>query len=227
MDDIKEEQEEIAEKNKLLKRKLRKQTLGEEIGNSITHGLGFAAAIVGTIFLLIKADTGKEYLASWIYGIGMVMLYLSSCLYHSFRNDTTVKKIFKRFDHLSIYLLIGGTFAPILLCGVDFTKGMIFFIIQWILIFFGVILKAINTQKYHLFHVVLYLAIGWSGLLFVPDMLNNSLGLFWFILGGGLAYSLGIAFYASKFPYAHFVWHFFCLTGTILQFLGIYFFILN
>lgn len=218
--------EEIAVKKSIMKRKLKKQTLGEEIGNAITHGLGAAAAILGAIFLLIKADTGREYLAVSIYSFGMIILYLSSCLYHAFKNDSTVKSVFKRFDHLSIYLLIGGTFAPILLCSIDATKGLIFFIIQWSLIGIGVILKSINTQKYHLLHVILYLALGWSGLLFIGDLMRSSIALFWYILGGGLAYSLGIGFYASKFPYAHFVWHFFCLAGTILHFIGIYFYIL-
>ncbi len=208
------------------RKRLAPQTLGEEIGNSITHGLGFAAAIIGTIFLLIKAQGAREYLACSIFGVGMMMLYLASCLYHSFKNDTTVKRIFKRFDHLSIYLLIGGTFAPILLCCVDETFGLIFFIIQWVIIIFGVVLKAVNTQKHHKLHVILYLLIGWSGLAFIGQLLENSVGLFWCILGGGFVYSIGILFYIARFKYAHFIWHFFCLAGTAIQFFGIYFYIL-
>lgn len=204
----------------------RPQSLGEEIGNAITHGLGFVAGLVGMIFLLAKSNTALEYLSSVIFGVGMMMLYLSSCLYHAFRYGTTVKRIFKRFDHLSIYLLIGGTFAPILLCAVEQPKGIIFFIIQWCLIALGVVLKSINTQKYHLLHMLFYLGIGWSGLFFMGELLQSSVYLFSMILIGGVTYSVGIIFYATNFKYSHFIWHFFCLGGTIVQFLAIYNYIL-
>lgn len=208
------------------KRVSRPQTLGEEIGNSITHGIGFIAGIVGTILLLIKADTVAEYIGCTIFGMGMMTLYLMSCLYHSFKNGTLVKRIFKRFDHLSIYLLIGGTFAPILLCVIERPVGIIFFVVQWILILIGVILKAINTQKYHVLHIILYLLLGWCGIFFVGQLVAISPNLFLYVLLGGLSYSIGVAFYASKFKYSHFVWHFFVLGGTVLQFIGIYQYIL-
>lgn len=202
------------------------ETLGEEIGNSISHGIGCLLGIVALVLLLIKSDTGIEYLASIIFGVSMIMLYLSSCLFHSFKNGTTVKRIFQRFDHLSIYLLIGGTFAPILLCLASWPRGIIFFTIQWILIIAGVVLKAINTKKYHVLHIILYLAIGWSGLLFLGELMDVSLTLFWLILGGGIVYSVGILFYISTWKFAHFVWHFFCIAGTLLHFLGIYLYII-
>ncbi len=216
----------MANNLKKKKRKSRPQTLGEEIGNAVTHGLGFIAGIVGTILLLVKSNTTPEYVGSAIFGAGMITLYLMSCLYHAFRNDTTVKRIFKRFDHLSIYLLIGGTFAPILLCVIEWPLGLVFFILQWILITIGVVLKAINTQKYHVLHIILYLMLGWSGMFFVGQLISVSPMLFLYVLLGGLAYSIGVIFYASKFKYSHFVWHFFVLAGTVLQFIGIYQYIL-
>ncbi|MFI3252168.1 MAG: hemolysin III family protein [bacterium] len=202
------------------------QTLGEEIGNSITHGLMFAAGVVFLILLLIKSDQTVEYVASAIFGASMMMLYLMSCLFHSFKNDTTVKNVFQRFDHLSIYLLIGGTFAPLLLCVVKWPLGLVFFIVQWVLIFIGVVLKAINTQKHHKVHIGLYLAIGWSGILFVPELYSVEPMLCYLILAGGLVYSGGILFYIAKWKFAHFIWHFFCIGGTFLHFLAIYLYVL-
>ncbi len=201
------------------------QTVGEEIGNSITHGIGCLMGIAGLIILLIKADSLTEYLAGIIFGVSIIMLYLMSCLFHAFKNGSTVKNIFQRFDHLSIYLLIGGTFAPILLCLAERPLGIIFFIVQWVLIIAGVVLKAINTSKHHKLHIILYLAIGWSGLAFVGQMFRTSPSLFWLILCGGLSYSIGVLFYIAKWKFAHFVWHFFVMGGTILHFIGIYLYI--
>lgn len=208
------------------RKRLAPQTLGEEIGNAVTHGLAFIAGIVGIIFLLVKSDRAVEYVGSAIFGASIMILYLMSCLYHAFRNDTKVKRVFKRFDHLSIYLLIGGTFAPMLLCAIQWPKGLIFFILQWILIIFGIVLKAINTQKHHVIHIILYLAIGWSALFFVSDLIAIDPMLFILILLGGIIYSLGLLFYAARFKYAHFVWHFFCIGGTIFQFIAIYKYVL-
>lgn len=207
------------------RKRLRKQSLGEEIWNAITHGIGALAGVVALILLLIKSDSPREYISSSIFGFGIILLYLMSCLYHAFKNDSVVKSVFKRFDHLSIYILIGGTFAPILLCYVDEVIGLVFFIIQWILIIVGVTLKAINTSKLHKLHICLYLAIGWSGLFFISDLLKNP-GLFGCILGGGFIYSIGVLFYIGRMKYNHVYWHFFCLAATLVQFLGIYLFIL-
>ncbi len=216
----------MSDEVKKVKRTLRPQFLGEEIGNAITHGIGFIMGVIGTIFLLIKSDTAAEYVGSAIFGFGMMMLYIMSCFYHAFKNGSTVKNVFKRFDHLSIYLLIGGTFAPILLCAASQPKGLIFFIIQWCIIAFGVVLKSINTKKYHVLHVVLYLLLGWSGLIFMPDLMALSTNLFMLILLGGIIYSLGVAFYAAQFKYAHFIWHFFCIAGTMVHFFAIYTYLL-
>lgn len=207
------------------RKRLGGQTVGEEIGNSITHGIACLMGIVGMILLLIKSDSSIEYLAALIFGISMSLLYLSSCLFHSFKEGSVVKSIFQRFDHLSIYLLIGGTFAPILLCLAEWPRGLIFFIVQWTLILVGVVLKAINTSKHHVIHIILYLAIGWSGLFFLGELSEVSLALFWLILSGGIVYSVGILFYIARWKFAHFVWHFFCIAGTLLHFIGIYLYI--
>ncbi len=204
----------------------RQQTLGEEIGNSVTHGIAFILGLIGTILMIIKADTTLEYIGCIIFGFGLIMLYLMSCLYHSFNFATTVKQVFKRFDHLSIYLLIGGTFAPLLLCAVRQPLGYIFFAVQWLLIVIGIVLKSISPSRHHKMHVLLYLLIGWSGLFLMSDLILIDMNLCLLILFGGVVYSLGVVFYASDFKYAHFAWHFFCIGGTLLQFLGIYMYVL-
>lgn len=214
--------EEVKEKRK----RLGPQTLGEEIGNTITHGLAVVLCIVALVLMLIKADRPIEYVSAAIFGSSMIMLYLMSSLFHGFKNGSLTKNIFQRFDHLSIYLLIGGTFAPMLLCVLEWPKGLIFFIVQWCLIAVGVVLKAINTQKHHLIHIFLYLAIGWSALFFMNELIAHSPMLFALILIGGLIYSGGLLFYAARWKFAHFVWHFFCIAGTLLHFIAIYFYVL-
>lgn len=208
------------------KKSRRQQSVGEEIGNSVTHGIAFILGVIATVMMIIKADTQLEYIGCSIFGFGIMILYLMSCLYHSFKLGTTVKQVFKRFDHLSIYLLIGGTFAPLLLCAVRQPLGYVFFAVQWLLIIIGVILKSISPSKHHKMHVALYLLIGWSGLFLMSDLILIDMSLCLLILFGGIVYSLGVVFYASNFKYAHFAWHFFCIGGTLLHFLGVYLYVL-
>lgn len=207
-------------------RKGRAQSLGEEIGNAVTHGAGFVFGIVALILMLVKADAWKEYVGVSLFGAGLMMLYVMSCLYHAFRNGSKVKLVFRRFDHLSIYVLIAGTFAPILLNVVSQPLGLIFFIIQWVVVTVGVVLKAIDPARHGKLHVLCYLLLGWSGLFLGPQLLHGNQTLFLLILSGGIAYSIGVIFYAAHFKYAHFIWHFFCLFGSILHFIAIYSYIL-
>lgn len=203
------------------------QSLGEEIGNSITHGIGFLLALVGTILLLIKANNALEYVASSIFGIGLMLLYINSSLYHAFKKDTTVKRVFKRFDHISIYILISATFAPILLLVVKGKLALYFFIGQWILTIIGVISKAVWPTKFQILHIILFLLIGWSGLFFISQIYSFSPLLMLFIALGGVSYTIGVLFYAVfSFKFHHFLWHLFVLGGSILHFLGVYLFIL-
>ncbi len=203
-------------------KKHRPQSVGEEIGNSVTHGLGFIFAVVSTILMLVKSNSAKEYLAVTIFGLGFMFLYISSCLYHSFRHGSEVKKLFRIFDHSSIFLLIGGTYAPVLLLGVGGTIGWIFFIGQWVIIAMAIALRIFRPKKNTVLQVILCVILGWSGLVFLPRLIELSLPVFWLILSGGVVYSLGILFYGLDKKYYHFIWHFFCLGGTILHFIAIF-----
>ena len=203
-----------------------KRPVLEEIGNSVTHGLGAIFAVVAYILMLISADTAKEVVAASIYFFGLLTMMTMSCLYHAFKHGSTVKRVFRRFDYSSIYLLIGATFAPILLCYIGGTFGTVFLIIQWLIIATGITFVAIfGPAKLKGLHMTLYIVLGWSGLMFFPQMLNGNLGFFLFILLGGVIYSLGIIPFSLKKKSSHFIWHFFVLGGAIVQWLGIYLYI--
>ncbi|WP_025724903.1 PAQR family membrane homeostasis protein TrhA [Acholeplasma granularum] len=211
----------------------RAQTIGEEIANSISHGVMALFAIFALIMMIIKSQNGWQLAASIVFGLSMFLLYISSTLYHAL-SFTKAKGLFKRFDHISIYMLIGGTFAPIFLLLPSFQEplfgienfisiGLSLFIGQWLLILLGIILKSIWVYKFQTMHVIIFLLIGWSGLYFMYDLYHFSMASMWLILLGGLSYSLGVIFYKkSNKEYFHFIWHIFVGMGTILQFLAIY-----
>lgn len=203
-----------------------KLTILEEVGNSVTHGIGAALAAVGLVLLLLKSNTGLKVLASCFYGISLFFLMLMSCLYHAFKSGSTVKRLWRRFDYSSIYLLIGGTFAPLYLVYWGNTLGIVLFCIQWGLILLGIIVLSIfGPGRLQKLHMALYFIIGWSGLIFLPDMYHNNPPLMWMILLGGTIYTVGMVPFAKDKKYNHFIWHFFVLAGAILHWLAIYCFV--
>ena len=198
----------------------------EEIGNSVTHGIGALLGISGFVLLLIKADTAREYLAAFFYGICLIIMFLMSCLYHAFKGGSTVKRVFRRFDYSSIYLLIGGTFAPMFLVYMGGTKGLVLFILQWCVIVLGITMTSVfGPGAMKKAHFMLYMILGWSGLMFLPHMIKHDFNLFLFILGGGLLYTIGCIPFAIKKKGAHFIWHFFVLFGAVAHWLGIFLYI--
>lgn len=201
-------------------------TVGEEVGNAITHGVGAALALAGLILLLLKSDTGLKVMASCFYGISLFFMMLMSCLYHSFRSGSIVKRLWRRFDYSSIYLLIGGTFAPLYLVYLGNTLGVMLFCIQWAIILFGIIILGVfGPGRMKWIHFTLYFVIGWSGLMFLPDWFMHNRPLFWMILIGGIVYTTGMIPFSKNKKYDHFIWHFFVLAGAVLQWIGIYFFV--
>lgn len=200
-----------------------KRSILEEIGNAVTHIVGCAMAIAGCVLLLVKAKTASEYVGYSIYSAGLILMFLMSALYHAFPYGSTVKRVFRRFDYSSIYLLIGATFSPILLCYVGKTLGLVFLIIQWVIILIGItFLSIFGPSKLKGLHFTLYILIGWSGLIFLPKMVTDNMTLFIFILLGGIVYSLGIIPFAIDKKVSHFIWHFFVLFGAAIQWIGIF-----
>ena len=201
-----------------------KRSALEEVGNSVTHGIGAALSAVAMILMIISAKGGAQIAGAVIYGTGLFVMFTMSCLYHSFAHGTTVKRVFRRFDYACIYLLIGATFAPILLSYVGGGFGYSFFVVQWCAIIFGVTLVGVfGPGAFRGMRIALYLILGWSGLMLLPVMFARGDYLFiGCILGGGVIYSVGIIPYALHKPAAHFVWHFFVLFGALVQWIGVY-----
>ena len=200
-----------------------KRSVLEEVGNAVTHGLGSIFSVFALIFMFLGAENSTEVVGACVYFAGLFIMFTISCLYHSFRHGTAVKRLFRRFDYSCIYLLIGATFAPILLCYVGGVFGITFIIVQWAIIATGVTFVGVfGPAKLKIIHVILYLLLGWSGLLFIPQMLPQDWLFFAFILGGGIIYSIGVIPYALKKKASHFIWHIFVLAGAVVQWLGVF-----
>lgn len=154
------------------------------------------------------------------------MMFLMSCLYHSFRWGSTVKRVWRRFDYISIYLLIGGTFTPMWLLFWGGRLGTILCCVQWAIIITGIVFVAVfGPGRPKALHITLFIVLGWCGLIFLPRMLRENLALFLFTLIGGVIYTVGIIPFAMKKKGAHFLWHFFVFFGAVVHWFGIYFFL--
>lgn len=198
----------------------------EEIGNAVTHGIGALFGIAGLVLLLLRSDIPTKICSSLVYGLCFILMFLMSCLYHSFRWGTTVKRVWRRFDYISIYLLIGGTFTPLWLLYWGGRTGLICCIAEWTVILAGVALIGVyGPERARKIHFTLYVVLGWCGLVFLPRMIQGNLPLFFWILGGGILYTVGIIPFAVKKRGAHFIWHFFVLFGAVAHWFGIYLFV--
>ena len=201
-----------------------KRSTLEEIGNGVTHCVGSVFSVVALVFMLVFAEGTEEYVSALIYSFGLLVMFTMSCLYHAFPHGSAVKRLFRRFDYSCIYLLIGATFAPILLAYVGGTFGLVFLIVQWAVIATGITFVGIyGPTRLRFLHIPLYVALGWVGIMLLPTMVENGdFGFLGFILGGGVVYSLGIIPFVLKRKGAHFIWHFFVLAGAVVQWVGIF-----
>lgn len=199
------------------------RSLGEETFNALSHGAGMGLAIAAMAMLLLHSHTGLEIMASCFYGISMVVMMLMSSVYHVLPAGSAAKQVCRRFDYVSIYLLIGGTFAPILLIYLGGTLGIVLFCVQWAIILAGVTMLTIfGPGKWRALHFTLYFVLGWSGLLFLPTFYLHSRTLLWFILAGGVVYTGGMIPFVRNHKYDHCVWHLFVLAAAVLHWIGIY-----
>ncbi|MEJ0055217.1 MAG: hemolysin III family protein [Bacteroidota bacterium] len=193
------------------------QTLGEEIANSISHGIGFLGGVAVTPILVINAIPfgAAAIVGSSIFGATMVLLYLASTLYHAFPESRT-KQIFQIFDHGAIFLLIAGTYTPFTLGLLRGAWGWSLFGIVWGLAILGIVTKSIGGASSGKLSTALYLAMGWLAVIAIKPLWNNlpAWGLFW-LLTGGIMYSAGVFFFVKdQIKYSHFIWHIFVLAGT-------------
>jgi len=201
------------------------QSYGEEIANGITHGIGTALSISAlTILLIFAVRQGDPWkIASFsIYGTTLILLYLSSTLYHSFVN-LKIKNLFRIFDHLAIYLLIAGTYTPITLVAMRGKCGWTLFVLVWVLALSGSILTALYLDKLKVLLVSSYVVMGLLLVIAIKPLIQLvSKGMIIWLFVGGAFYLTGLVFYLwRKLPYHHPIWHIFVLSGSISHFFGI------
>lgn len=217
-------------------KELPKYTKGEEIFNAVTHivggGFGITALVLGIIFSVMYSD-GYGLFSMIVYGISMIILYTMSSLYH-FLPKGKAKRVFRIFDHCSVFLLISGTYTPYCLVSLreeSSTLGWTLFFVVWVISLIGILLNAINmhNKKIKVLSMICYLAEGWC-VIFALKTLIKAITIpgFLLVLAGGIIYTIGAVLYGvgKKKKYMHSVWHIFCLLGTAAQFLSILFYVI-
>ena len=209
---------------------LKRYTVGEEIFNSVTHGLGALLGVVGTVVLVVLSAVHGSGLAlgtSIVYGISLIMLYTMSTLYHAIVSERA-KGVLRIFDHTSIFFLIAGSYTPFCLIALEGNpRGVMVAAIVWVCAVLGITLNAVNLRKTEKLGTVLYVLMGWSVLMVIKDIVAVlPAPAFWLLLLGGIAYTGGLIFYAIKKKYMHSIWHLFVLTGSVLHYLCIAIYVL-
>lgn len=209
-----------------------KYTLSEELISAISHGIGVLLAIAGMVLCIVKAAMDGNTIgvvSSSLYGSFMIILYLMSTLYHSFKPTVKAKKVFRIFDHCSIFLLIFGTYVPYILVTLKGALGWTLFGIVLGAAILGIVLNAVNLEKFKKLSMVCYLVMGWTIIGAIKQVYNNiDLNGLILLALGGVIYTIGAVIYGlgKKVKYMHSVWHIFVLLGTILQFFSIYLYVL-
>ena len=204
----------------------RRQSAGEELANSISHGIGLLAAMIGAPILLVAAFHHGDIsflIGTIIFTAMMLLLYFGSMLYHAWPH-TRAKFFLQTLDHSAIFLLIAGTYTPFALGPLRGSGGLTMLGIVWALALFGVVMKATRgTQRHRKLAMTLYLGTGWLGVVLIrPLALTIPLSAVLWLIAGGIAYTAGTLFFADeRLRYAHFIWHLFVLTGTGCHFAAV------
>ena len=204
-------------------------SLLEEILNSVTHGAGVLFSIAGLVLLIVLSSIYGQtthIVSCTIYGITLVLLYTASTLYHGFQKPD-IKYVFKIIDHSCIYILIAGTYTPFMLVTVRGTLGWTIFGIVWGLTILGIVFKAFFINRFRIVSTIAYILMGWLVILAIKPLFQAlpGGGIFW-LVSGGLAYTLGTIFYAwKKLPFNHAIWHLFVLAGSVCHFFAIMFYV--
>lgn len=195
----------------------------EEIANWSTHLVGALAALVGTVALLLRSGSEVTWVALLVFGTSMVLLFGASTAYHMSAPDSDVKRLFRLGDHVSIYLLIAGTYTPVM-SAVGTTWAWWTLAAVWVLAAVGITLKVLLWDRFRRMQLVFFLAMGWLAILRIDQILATlPRGFFILLLLGGLSYTVGTVFYSLKrMPYHHAIWHLFVLAGAGSFFAGVY-----
>lgn len=207
----------------------RASTLGEDIADSVTHGVGLLASVAGMVVLLTAAIRHGD---AWtigscaVYASTLVLLYTASTLYHSLA-ATRARRVFRIIDHSAIYVLIAGTYTPFALVSLRGPWGWTILAIIWLLAAAGVTIKSVFGPRWPILSTALYLAMGWTAVVAVRPLMQQvaPAGLIW-LLAGGLAYTGGVVFFAwERLRYSHALWHVFVLGGSVCHFFAVLFYV--
>lgn len=204
------------------------QSFGEELFNAITHGV---MSICMLILLPISAIYSYIHhgvvhtVGICIFIICLYLMFLSSTLYHSMKFNSPQKAVFRILDHCCIYLAIAGSYTPVALCIIKGWQGIVILIIQWTMVLAGVLYKSISTKSLPKLSLSIYLIMGWTALIFIPSLIqNSSITFLFFIVLGGVMYSIGAIFYAMhNLKFSHVIWHFFIVIASIFHYIAIVF----
>ncbi|SVA50260.1 uncharacterized protein METZ01_LOCUS103114 [marine metagenome] len=202
------------------------ESLSERLFNTITHGIGSVLSIVALVLMVVYASYNSD---AWsivgvsIFGSTLILLYMSSTLYHAFSSGR-VKQIFKTLDQSFIYLLIAGTYTPVLLITLRNTLGWTVFVLVWAMAIGGITHRIFFFDKLKKLSLVSYIVMGWLSLIVFKSLLNAAPAelVVWLLIGGAF-YTGGLIFYSwEKLPFNHAIWHLFVLGGSFSHFMGIY-----
>jgi hemolysin III len=200
-------------------------SFGDELASSIIHGVGIVLSIAGLATLVAFAalhGNALTVVACAVFGTSLVLLYTASTLYHSI-SVAAAKPALRALDHIAIYVLIAGTYTPFTLIALPGTWGWSLFAAVWTLALAGIALELGLLKRYHKLAVLLYVGMGWIGMIaFKPLIAHLQLGGMLLLIGGGVAYTAGVPFYLwRRLPYHHALWHVFVLAGSVLHFLAV------
>ncbi len=196
-------------------------TPGEEFANALSHAVGAMLSIFGIVMLAVRSQTATAAATTAVYGASMFLLFQASTCYHAMTN-ATAKRVFRRIDHSAIYLLIAGTYTPVLMIAVPFPTSVGLLAMIWYLAVTGVVFSCL-TLKFRYLSTGLYLVMGWLSIFLLHSLWQNgAYRTIWLLLAGGAVYSVGIVFYLMKTRYMHSVWHLFVLGGAVCHYFAIY-----
>ena len=202
---------------------------GERL-NSFTHMLGAVISLAGLVILVVFASLNGDIwriVSFSIYGTSLFLLYLFSTIYHSTKGS--VKALFKKLDHISIYLLIAGSYTPFVLVSLNGAWGWSLFGVIWGLAVIGILLDCFTSDERRIIQLIIYVLMGWIALVAIKPLIESlSMAGFLWLLGGGLFYSVGIVFYVLDLKKFHFhgIWHLFVLAGSVTHYFTIMYYVL-
>jgi len=202
------------------------QTDTEERFNAISHGITSLAAIVGFVILVILGNSSQKsftLFSAIIYGLSLVSLYTFSTIYHGLRNEKA-KKVFQILDHCAIYILIAGSYTPVLLVSIGGTTGWVIFGVQWTVALIGIVIKIFYTGKFDNISTLMYAVMGWLIVIRWQELVDSiPSAALTLLLAGGISYTVGIVFYliGTRIKFSHFMWHLFVIAGSLFHYIMI------